>query len=208
MAATSAPCSGPAPPKATSAKSRGSMPFCTVRERMALAMLAVDDGEDALGRVALGGRPSSRGQARRSRARAATSSSVMLAAEEVLARRAGPARDWRRSRSASCRRGRRRPGPARRRRSAARRGRRRPDRRRRCEPPPAPMVWMSIIGTSSGKPAIQVSRAVGLAEAAVDDDADIGAGAADVEGDELARGRRARRPRRRRARRRRGPTAA
>ena len=41
IAATSAPCSGPAPPKATSEKSRGSRPFCTVFERMALAMFAL-----------------------------------------------------------------------------------------------------------------------------------------------------------------------
>ena len=39
ICATSAPCNGPAPPNATSANSRGSTPFCTVRERMALAML-------------------------------------------------------------------------------------------------------------------------------------------------------------------------
>jgi hypothetical protein len=41
MAATSAPCSGPAPPKATSEKPRGSMPFWIVRERIAFAMLAL-----------------------------------------------------------------------------------------------------------------------------------------------------------------------
>ena len=39
--ATSAPCSGPAPPNATSAKPRGSSPFCTVRELIAFAMLAL-----------------------------------------------------------------------------------------------------------------------------------------------------------------------
>ena len=36
--ATSAACSGPAPPKATSANSRGSCPFSIVRERIARAM--------------------------------------------------------------------------------------------------------------------------------------------------------------------------
>ncbi len=38
--ATSAACIGPAPPKATSANSRGSWPFWTVRERIAPAMFA------------------------------------------------------------------------------------------------------------------------------------------------------------------------
>ena len=31
------------------------------------------------------------------------------------------------------------------------------------DPPPAPIVWMSIIGTIRGKPAIQVSRGVASA---------------------------------------------
>ena len=44
---------------------------------------------------------------------------------------------------------------------------------------------MSIIGVSSGKPAIQVSRAVASAKRPVRHDADVGAGAADVEGDEV-----------------------
>ena len=35
---------------------------------------------------------------------------------------------------------------------------------RAMEPPPAPMVWMSIIDTSTGYPAIQVSRAVASAK--------------------------------------------
>ena len=40
-AATSTACSGPAPPNATREKSRGSTPFWTVRELMALAMFAL-----------------------------------------------------------------------------------------------------------------------------------------------------------------------
>jgi hypothetical protein len=52
MAATSAPCSGPAPPKATSEKPRGSMPFWTVRERMAFAHIRVDHAENSLRRLA------------------------------------------------------------------------------------------------------------------------------------------------------------
>ena len=40
-AATSTAWRGPAPPKATSEKSRGSTPFCTVRELIAFAMFAL-----------------------------------------------------------------------------------------------------------------------------------------------------------------------
>ena len=40
-AATSTACSGPAPPKATRENSRGSTPFCTVRELIAFAMFAL-----------------------------------------------------------------------------------------------------------------------------------------------------------------------
>ena len=55
--ATSAACSGPAPPNATSANSRGSWPFSIVRERIAPRHVRVRDREDPLGRLG-GGSPS------------------------------------------------------------------------------------------------------------------------------------------------------
>ena len=86
MSATSAPCSGPAPPNATSAKSRGSMPFCTVRERMALAMLllmTVSTPSAASSFV----RPSARPAPRSRDARASSSSFMLPPRKSSLSRR-------------------------------------------------------------------------------------------------------------------------
>ncbi len=62
------------------------------------------------------------------------------------------------------------------------------------EPPPAPIVCTSIIGTSTGKPGDPGVARGRLAEAAFRHDADVGRGAADIEGDEVAPARERARP--------------
>ena len=122
--------------------------------------------------------------------------------------RAGRARRWRRSRSARCRRAHRRPAPARRRRCAARRGRRRHGRYRRSSRRRRRWCGCRSSAPAAGSRRSRCCARSVSAKRPVDDDADVGAGAADVEGDQLAPRRASRRPRRRRGRRRRAPTAA
>ena len=80
------------------------------------------------------------------------------------------------------RRGRSRPGRDRRRRSAGRRSARRPS-TLAIEPPPAPIVTMSTIGSGSGHSPTWPCCV--SADAAVLDQADVGAGAADIDGDDV-----------------------
>src|SRR3954465_15685046 len=168
------------------------MPFRTVRDRTALAMLALITviTPSAASRSVM---PSSRASSPITR-RAATSSSDMLPPKKLPRSRrpstilasvtvarlppspyaAGPG-------TAPAERGPTLKAPA--------------WSTKAIEPPPAPIVCTSIIGTSTGQPAIQAARASArdpgvargrLAEAAVGHDADIGRGAADVEGDKVA----------------------
>ena len=97
---------------------------------------------------------------------------------------AGPAPRWRRSLSARSRRGHRQPARASR---PADRGptlNAPPLSRWAIDPPPAPIVWMSIIGTISGKPGDPGIARGRLGEPALDHDPDIGRGPAHIERDQ------------------------
>ncbi len=193
--ASAQPCSGPAPPNGTSVNARGSRPRSTETTRIAPTMLlsaiarmpraaATQVEPERLGHLAPHGVLGQR------RGRAAC---ARRAARPAGAR----ARHARRSRSRPCRRRRSRRGPEPPRRWPARPSARRPG-ARAIEPPPAPTVTMSTIGSGSGH--APTLAALGQPDAAVLDQADVGAGAADVDGDEVgdAAGRpprRARRPR-------------
>ena len=161
--AIAAACSGPAPPKASSAKRRGSMPRSTVITRSArtISALATRTMPSAhASRVEARARRPARSTARvrRVRRRASTPPAsghvgVEVAEDEVGVgdRRLGAAAPVARRARA------RRPrcaGPTR---SAP------PGSRQAIEPPPAPTVWMSTIGSASGRP--PTSRAGRLAHA-------------------------------------------
>ena len=146
----------PAPPKATSAKSRGSWPRSTETTRIARSMLALATRTmpSASRRHAeLQRRATSRGDAgARDRRRASSGrrerySRIEPAEQQVRVGdrelRAGAVADRAR---------------ARRRRSAARRAARRRCRRSAIDPPPAPTVWMSITGSRTGKVADPSTR--------------------------------------------------
>ena len=128
--ATARACSGPAPPNAISAKSRGSRPRSTAISRIAFAMFssAVRTRGQRRG---LGRAGRARRRARRRRSRAALGVERHRAAEEVVRVEPAEHQVGVGQRSARCRPCRRRPGPARPRRSAARRAAGRPCRSRR-----------------------------------------------------------------------------
>ena len=144
-------CSGPAPPNATSSRSRGSWPCSTLTTRIARTISWL-----ATATIPGRGRAHVRGTrpATVATARPAAAGRAAVRRPAARPRPAGPAPGWRRSRSAA--------GAA-----AAVAGRAR-DRRPRCAgptrsappssiqamlPPPAPTVWMSSIGSRTGSPA-------------------------------------------------------
>ena len=192
VAATSAPCSGPAPPNATSAYSRGSMPFCTVRELIAFAMLLLTTVRmpSAARRRS---RPSRSASSPITCAAAPTSSAMLpprklswssrpstrLASVTVGSRAAAAVRG-----GAGLRTGALRGRPRTRRRSRHRRCCRR--RRRSCG-------CRSSARSPDSRQSRYRARVASPKRPSVDH-ADIGAGAADVEGDELAAARQRSRP--------------
>ena len=121
--------------------------------------------------------------------------------------RGGRARDWRRSRSARCRRGRSRPAPASSRRFAGRHAAGFCGSSQAIEPPPEPTSTMSMTERLDRK-ALHIAAGVidrFHREAAVLDQRAFRGGAAHVEGDDVRRSRALRRKRRRRCSRRSGP---
>ena len=147
--------------------------------------LRVDDLDDGRGVE----RRRARARRPRGRARRPPASRVRQAAEQEV--RVGHGR----LRPAAAVAGRARVGA---RALAARRAARRPRRRQTIEPPPAPTVWMSTVGSRIGRPRDDaLARALGRA---ADDQADVGRRAAHVERDRVLEARPARRraPRRRR----------
>ncbi len=176
------PCSGPAPPKATSAKPRGSMPFCTVRERMAFAML-----ELMMVRMpsaaSLTARPSSSASRATDRLRARPDRGVMppprksCGSSRPSTRLASVTVGASPPRAIGGRTG-HRAGALR----ADAEGAAAVDMRDRAA---AGADRVDVDHRHQQREAGDRGRArIGLGEHAVDDDADIGAGAADVEGDQ------------------------
>ena len=198
--AIAAACSGPAPPKASSAK-------CA---RVDAAL----DGHHAQRADHLGVRrrarcprrtPARRGRARRPAAPTARAGRARVERDPPASGRPGSRRPS--TRLASVTVGSvaaaavARPGPGRRPRERGPTRSAPPASRQAIEPPPAPTVWMSTIGSASGRP--PTSRVGRLADAAALDDADVARRAAHVEAEEVAArrsGRRAARPPRRRPR--------
>ena len=180
--AIAAACSGPAPPKASSANPRGSRPRSTVitrsartisafaTRRMPAAHSATGIPSAAASAPTAAARPP-RGPGGRRRRAACAGSSVPEHDVGVGHRRLG----------AAARRTRPGPGTA-----PADRGPTRsapPASRQAIDPPPAPTVWMSTIGSAIGRPAI--SRPGALAHAAALDDAHVAGRAAHVEAQEV-----------------------
>ena len=155
--ATSAACIGPPPPKATSANSRGSWPFWTVRERIApdmfaFAIVTIPSAASSSGRPSSSAEPLHGGDG-------GVAVELHLAAEEAVGVDAAE-HDVRVGRaSAPARRGRSRPGRGSRRRCAARRGRRRPRRRRRSSRRRRRSCGCRSSARAADSPATQVSRA-------------------------------------------------
>ena len=186
------PCTGPAPPKATSANSRGSRPRSIDSRRMRPAMRWFDDGEDRLRRLfdaeaelaRRARRPPCARPRRRGSCPARPSGCRIDAAEHDVGvghRRLGAA--------AAIGDG---PGTA-----PALRGPTSSTPPRSIEamlPPPAPIVWTSIIGSRSG---MRKSRLVSSATfgSPCDDDGDVEARAAHVGGDDVVEPRRGARSR-------------
>ena len=120
-----------------------------VTSRTPVAIADVDEVVDARRRLARSRRPSGVGDVLGSPAAPPSTVEPHAAAEEARRRRGSRARGRRRSSSARCRRARSRRGRARRRRSAGPTWSRPPSSTRAIEPPPAPIVWMSIVGSAS-----------------------------------------------------------
>ena len=200
--AIAAACSGPAPPNASSAKRRGSTPRSTVITRSArtISALATRTMPSAHSRASSPSASASRSTARvrgvgvERDAAGQRRVGVEVAEHEVGVghRRLGAAAAVAGGAGLGARA------------SAARRAARRPASRQAIEPPPAPTVWMSTIGSASGRP--PTSRAAVSRTRAALDDAHVARRAAHVEAQQVglaaALGRAApRRPRRRPGRR-------
>ena len=184
--ATARACSGPAPPKAIRAKSRGSSPRSTAISRMALAMFSSAVRTQASA-ACLGRQPERVAEPRR-RPRARRRRRAASRRRGSSRGRAGRAPGWRRSRSARCRRGRRRPGPARRRRSAARHAAGRPCRSRRSSRRRRRSSARRRRGWSPGCPR-RCWNSVAYCWLPLEDEADVAARAAHVEGEGRRHGR-------------------
>ena len=178
--ATSAPCSGPAPPKATSTKSRGSSPFCSVRERIAFAILAL-----TMVRM-----PSAASSSDRPSCSASPPTRRARPRDRAASRRRGNSRDrvgrapdWRRSRSAPCPLCHSRRARVRRRRSAARR-----ETRRLVDPGDRAAARADRVDVDHRRQDRKRRSGVArgrLGEPPADGDADIDGRAADIEGHQL-----------------------
>ena len=181
--ASSAACSGPAPPNGTSVKSRGSRPRLTVTTRIERAMLLLRDRDDAARRILdretrcapRSARPPFAQRPRRGATPPARSAVAAEPPEHDV--RVGDGR-------APCRRGRRRRARAR---APALWGPtcgRSPASTQAIEPPPAPIVMRSMAGKRIGWPNWG-EYSVTSARLAVADDRDVGGRAPDVEADDL-----------------------
>ena len=194
--ATAHACSGPAPPNATSARSRGSTPCSTRHHAHRAFHRRVHHRDHPVGR-----HPGAveRG-ARRGDVEAPEPGELGVGGDapehEVGVGHRRP----------RCRRARSTRVRDRRPRSPGRPRARRRRRGARTDPPPAPMVWIASAGSRIGKPADRARRG-GLRHAALDQ-AHVGAGAAHVERDRVGEAARRARRRPRRARRPQDPRAA
>ena len=180
--------------------------FCAVRERIALAMLALTTVSMPSRR--LGDREASSPANRCDHRPRSGRVELHGAAQEPVGIEAARARHWRRSPSAACRRGHRPRVPARRRRMRG---------PTRNAPPLSTPGDRAAAGADrvdvdhrhqdreAADPGVSRRR---FGEPAAGDDADIGRGAADIEGDEVVARPTARRPMCRRARRPPGRTAS
>ena len=184
-AATAETCSPAAPPKASSAKRRGSTPRRTVATRTPSAMRALTRRwmPDA---AALQRQAQPRPRAAPTAAGAAARSSARRAAQKARRDRDSPAPDWHPSPSPPCRPGRSRRARDRRRRSPAPRAAARSGRACAIEPPPAPSVTMSSAGSAMRASATARPPATASARPSCTSAMSV-LGAAHVEGDQVAR---------------------